>query len=240
MPNNYFQFKQFTVQQEKAALKVSTDSCLFGAWVAAHLAANLPQPSTILDIGTGTGLLMLMLAQKLEAKIDGIEIDESAYQQATANVQQSPWKDRLHTYHADVRHTAMDKAYDFIISNPPFYEGDVKSGEASKNLAKHDTGLTLEALITVVDSCLSPGGSFSVLLPFHRTEAFFTYAKARQFYCSHWLRVKQTPAHSYFRSVLIFSRVEKECKQEELIIREANNQYSAAFISLLKEYYLYL
>lgn len=240
MPNNYFQFKQFTVQQEKAALKVSTDSCVFGAWVAAYLSASQSRPSTILDIGTGTGLLMLMLAQKLDAKIDGMEIDESAYQQATANVEQSPWKERLHIYHADARQAVMNKAYDFIISNPSFYEGDLKSGNAHKNLAKHDTGLTLDALITVVDTCLSLAGSFSVLLPFHRTEAVFTYAKARQFYCSHWLRVKQTPAHPYFRSILIFSRVEKECKQEELIIREANNQYSAAFISLLKEYYLYL
>lgn len=253
MPNNYFQFKQFIIQQEKAALKVSTDSCLFGAWVseevrskkyevrsAANALTTHHSPLTILDIGAGTGLLMLMIAQKSDALIDGIEIDKPSFQQATENMEASPWKERSQLFHADVKQFSFSKKYDLIISNPPFYEGDLKSDAANRNVAMHDEGLKLDELITVVDANLSEDGSFAVLLPYMRAERMIELANTADLYLETHVRVKQTVKHSYFRSMLLFSRKKTEPTLVELAIKDENNQYTNEFISLLKDYYLYL
>lgn len=253
MPNNYFQFKQFTVQQEKAALKVSTDSCLFGAWIAKEVRGrkyevrtNPPSlathhsPFTILDIGAGTGLLMLMLAQKSDALIDGIEIDEPSYEQAKENIEASLWKERLRLFHADVKQFSFTKKYDLIISNPPFYEGDLKSEVAHRNVAMHDAGLKLDELITIVDTNLSEDGSFAVLLPFMRAERMIELAKAVNLHLQMHVKVKQTVKHGYFRSMLLFNRKKTEPTLEELTIKDESNQYTNEFMHLLKDYYLYL
>lgn len=246
MPNNNFQFKQFTVQQEKAALKVSTDSCLFGAWIAEEVRGmknevrNDGNPLTILDIGVGTGLLMLMLAQKSEALIDGIEIDEPSYQQAKENIEASIWKERMQLFHADVKQFSFTKKYDLIISNPPFYEGDLKSDVAHRNVAMHDEGLKLDELVTVVDKNLADEGSFAVLLPYVRAERMIQLAKAVNLHLQTQVMVKQTVKHGYFRSMLLFSRNHAEPALNELAIKDENNQYTDEFVSLLKDYYLYL
>ena len=258
MPNNYFQFKQFTVQQEMAALKVSTDSCLFGAWVAdevgsmkyevrssdnsltTHLPIAIGTPLTILDIGAGTGLLMLMLAQKCDASIDGIEIDQPSYEQAKENIKASPWKDRLQLFHADVKQFSFSKKYDLIISNPPFYEGDLKSDIANRNVAMHDSGLKLDELMTVVDANLTNDGRFAVLLPFQRTAYAIALAENSNLYLQTHVQVRQTVKHGFFRSMLLFSRSKTEPTVEELSIKVESNQYSNEFVSLLKDYYLYL
>ena len=240
MANNYFQFKQFTVQQGRCALKVSTDSCLFGAWIASKLQTTNCKPQTILDIGSGTGLLMLMLAQKINTVIDGIEIDEASYQQAKENIDASPWKERLNLFYGDVKIFPFQRKYDFIISNPPFFEGDLKSNQSTKNIARHDEGLTLGDLLEIVNKNLSVDGSFAMLLPFHRTEYFLNLAEQKNFYCTHLLKVKQSAAHNYFRSILILNRNISAKTIEEIIIKENDGSYSAAFIELLKDYYLYL
>lgn len=253
MPNNYFQFKQFTVQQEKAALKVSTDSCLFGAWVAAEVRSmkyevrsadssltTSNSPVTILDIGAGTGLLMLMLAQKCDALIDGIEIDEPSSEQANENIAASLWKKRLRLFHADVKQFSFSKKYDLIISNPPFYEGDLKSDVANRNVAMHDAGLKLDELITVVDANLTADGSFAVLLPYVRAERMIELAKGVDLHLQTHVQVKQTVRHGFFRSMLMFSREKTEPRVHELSIKDENNQYTTEFTRLLKDYYLYL
>lgn len=253
MPNSYFQFKQFTIQQEKAALKVSTDSCLFGAWAAeevrsrnyevrspANSLAIHHSPLTILDIGAGTGLLMLMLAQKCDALIDGIEIDEPSFQQAKENIEVSPWKERLQLFHADVKQFSFSKKYDLVISNPPFYEGDLKSGAANRNVAMHDQGLKLDELVQVVDLNLTEDGRFAVLLPYARAERMIELAKAVNLQLQTHVQVKQTVKHSYFRSILLFNRRDMGPVIEELAIKDESNQYTNEFIGLLKDYYLYL
>ena len=253
MPNNYFQFKQFTIQQEKAALKVSTDSCLFGAWVAEEVRSMKYEvrsadnsltthhsPLTILDIGTGTGLLMLMLAQKCDALIDGIEIDEPSYQQAKENIEASPWKERLQLFHADVKHFNFTKKYDLIISNPPFYEGDLKSDVANRNVAMHDAGLKLDELLKVVDANLMDEGRFAVLLPYQRAAYTISLAENVNLYLQAHVQVRQTVKHGFFRSMLLFSRTKREPTIEELDIKDENNQYTNEFICLLKDYYLHL
>lgn len=253
MPNNYFQFKQFTIQQEKAALKVSTDSCLFGAWIAEEVQntkyevrtesrslATHHLPLTILDIGAGTGLLMLMLAQKCDALIDGIEIDEPSYQQAKENLEASSWKERLQLFHADVKLFSFTKKYDLILSNPPFYEGDLNATSTNRNVAMHDAGLKLDELVAIVAANLTEEGSFAVLLPHTRSTYMVELANAVDLYLQKHVRVKQTVKHGYFRSMMLFSRMKTEPVVEELAIKDGNNQYTNEFIRLLKDYYLYL
>lgn len=240
MPNNYFQFKQFTVQQERAVLKVSTDSCLFGAWIASKVENEKLKVKNVFDIGAGSGLLMLMLAQKCNALIDGIEIDEPSYQQAKENIEASPWSNQLKLIHSDVKQFRFSKKYDLIISNPPFYEGDLKSGAANRNVAMHDEGLKLDELIRIVDLNLAEEGTFAVLLPFVRAQRMIELAKGLTLHLHTHVQVKQSVKHGYFRSMLLFARTRVEPAVEDLVIKDENNQYTNEFVSLLKDYYLYL
>lgn len=240
MPNNYFQFKQFTVQQERAALKVSTDSCLLGAYCSNWAANKQQEPKHILDIGAGTGLLMLMLAQKTTASIDAVEIDEPSFQQAIENIEALAWHNRLQLFHADVRQFQFQHKYDLIISNPPFYEGDLKSTAGNKNVAKHDEGLKLHELLKVVNSQLTADGSFAVLLPYHRSAKFTEDAEAVQLFLNEEMNVRQTTAHSFFRSILIFGKRKEERITNEIAIKNSNGDYTNEFTALLSDYYLYL
>ncbi len=238
MPNNYFQFKQFTVQQDKCAMKVCTDACLFGAWAVEMITAA--QPSSILDIGAGTGLLSLMFAQKTNAAIDTVEIEQNAFLQAAENFETSPWKERLQVIHTDITQYNPGKKYDLIISNPPFFEDDLKSPGQNKNAAKHDSTLTLQILLQKTKTLLEEDGMFAVLLPFHRTEYFISICKRAGLFCKQQTLVKQTPAHSYFRSMLLFTCNETTAKETTIIIKEKDGSYSEDFTALLKDYYLYL
>ena len=241
MPNDYFQFKQFTVFQERSTLKVSTDSCVFGAWTAKKLAELEYHVSGCLDIGAGTGLLMLMLAQQFAGPIQGIEIDKDSFEQATENIKISPWYNRLQLFHNDAKIFSSTRQYDFIISNPPFFEGDLKSAKQKNNFAKHNDGLTLSDLLELANRNLSQKGSFSVLLPIHRMEYFISLAANYELFVTNQLMVKQTPTHPFFRVALIFSRRNNVViKKEELTIRQTPNSYTRTFINLLQPYYLYL
>ena len=171
MPNNYFKFKQFTVYQDKCAMKVCTDACLFGAWTAA--CGSQLKAHSLLDIGTGTGLLSLMLAQKLpDVIIDAIEIDQAASQQAKENFEASPWKERLNVYNTSIQQfasTAKHK-YDIIICNPPFYENDLKRNNAKRNMALHSAEIRLEELIKISGDLLKDDGKLFILINYNRTE----------------------------------------------------------------------
>lgn len=239
MSNNYFQFKQFTVQQEMCAMKVCTDACSFGAWIAEKVKNQNSKIKNVLDIGTGTGLLSLMLAQKSNANIDAVETDESAATQAGQNFAASPWKERLKIYNTTINEFKRDYLYDLIISNPPFFENDLKSSNNKRNLALHSSELTLEELLQAITLNLKNDGHFAVLLPYHRTEYFETIAK-QKYFLQEKVLVKQTPGHDYFRSMLLFSPFPTQTNQYEIIIREKEKQYSNEFTELLKEYYLYL
>jgi tRNA1Val (adenine37-N6)-methyltransferase len=239
MPNNYFQFKQFTVQQDKCAMKVCTDACLFGS-----LAPALPSKQwRVLDIGTGTGLLALMYAQKHpEATIDAIEIDGAAAQQAMENFTASPWHEKLMVYNTSIQQFAASnqQQYDCILSNPPFFENDLRSENTKRNIALHSSELSLEELIISIDRLLKDDGIFGVLLPFHRTVYFEMLAAEKSFHLSKKILVKQTPRHPYFRSILFFGRKENAAIEEGMIIKNEANEYTPEFVELLRDYYLYL
>lgn len=218
-------------------MKVSTDACILGAWFASRLGNS----KSALDVGTGTGLLMLMLAQKNNLKIDGIELDHSAFLQLRENLESSNWKDNLMALAGDARNFSFSKKYDFIISNPPFFENDLPSSSLTKNQAKHDSTLTLAELVRIIDENLYGLGSFGILLPYQRMDELIRSCKSHHFFLNEKLLIRQTPRHRYFRAILHFSRSEKESeKSEELIIKDESDQYTESFIALMKDYYLRL
>lgn len=249
MPNNFFRFKQFTIHQNHCAMKVCTDACLFGAWIAEKVKSKNLKIKNVLDVGTGTGLLSLMFAQKnFQTIIDAVEIDNAAAQQAKENFEASPWKKRVHVYNTSIQQfnnstnqfINQSTKYNLIISNPPFFENDLKSRNAKRNLALHSTELSLEELSDAITKNLKDDGSFAVLLPYHRTEGFLELAARRSFYLTEKVSVKQTPQHNYFRSVLLFSKKSSDTKESEIIIQNESGVYTTKFIELLKDYYLCL
>lgn len=239
MGNTFFRFKQFTVQQAGSAMKVCTDACIQGAFTAAHIRRQQPAPQRVLDIGTGTGLLALMLAQEGAYPVDAVELDAAAAQQAAENFAASPWADRLTVYHRDISDFNPGITYPFIISNPPFFENSLKGPQARRTAAMHTVSLGYEGLLGGIVRLLATGGSFSVLLPCGEFDRFRRLAEEAGFCLQHLLEVRQTPGHSPFRSVGVFGQAEAS-QMEELTIRDAQRQYTPAFVSLLKEYYLYL
>lgn len=237
MANSYFQFKQFVVHQDQCAMKVCTDACVFGAWFA----DKAPPYASILDIGSGTGLLMLMLAQKHKGEIRGIEIDLSAFRQLKENLDSSPWRKMLKAFPGDARNYRFPEKFDFIISNPPFFENDLPASSEAANLARHSKELTLTELLAVIDANLSPAGAFGILLPFSRTAWFEEQAARCGFTVGERLLVRQSPQHDYFRSILCFSRLrDRFTPVSELTIKDVAGNYTPEFVELLKDYYLYL
>jgi len=245
MANSYFQFKQFTIHQDKSAMKVTTDSCLFGAWCRLKLRVGSQESGDrkVLDIGTGTGLLALMLSQATESAIDAVEIDKDAFQQATENIAASPWAARIKAIHGDVRELLFQTQYDIIISNPPFYEKELKGDDARKNIAHHNDGLLLPELLDIIKKNLKPGGAFYLLLPYKRNEEVKKLLTENDLAIHQLVFVKQSVNHYYFRIMLegkLKATKQVETKIDEISIKDNAGQYTPAFISLLKDYYLHL
>ncbi|CAN5894462.1 methyltransferase [soil metagenome] len=220
-------------------MKVCTDACVLGAWTA--MKAEQLSMNTILDIGTGTGLLCLMLAQKTTASIDAIEISKDAAEQAKENVEASPWQNRINIHCCSLQEYKTNKRYDLIICNPPFYENDLRSTDANKNAAKHDTSLRLEELLRGVSNNLSDEGFATVLIPFHRTAYFEEAASRQSFFIWEKLLLKQTPAHDPFRTIVLLSPKKTAMPVScELVIHDTQRSYTNDFNRLLKAYYLKL
>lgn len=240
MANTFFKFKQFTVHQELCAMKVCTDACIQGAFTARYLVDKDTTVPAILDIGAGTGLLSLMLAQRTDAAITAVELDPGAAQQATANFASSPWAGRLTLTQEDIRKMDSEVKYDFIITNPPFYESALKSGHAQKDQAMHATNLSYKELITAIDGQLLPLGEVSVLLPYTAFETFRELAAAAGYLLQEVLYIRQSVNHGFFRTVGIFSEKAVNPIARELSIYDGDNVYTSAFVDLLQPYYLYL
>ena len=245
MANSYFQFKQFTINQDKCAMKVTTDGCLFGAF--ASRVSGVPGNETgnrkILDIGTGTGLLALMLAQQNSVLVDAIEIDKDAFEQASENVVRSQLADKIKVIHTDARKFISQSKYDVIISNPPFYEKELKSDDTKKNLAHHNEGLLLPQLLSIIKKNLKSGGTFYLLLPYKRNAEVKEMLTVHDFAIQRMTFVRQSVNHDYFRIMLsgkfkAANSVETEIN--EIAIRDNQDNYTPLFVSLLKDYYLHL
>ncbi|GFD81235.1 tRNA1(Val) (adenine(37)-N6)-methyltransferase [Tenacibaculum sp. KUL118] len=234
-----FQFKEFTVLQDKTAMKIGTDAVLLGAW------CNLGEfPDTILDVGSGTGIISLMLAQRSDAMtIDAVEIDTNAYEQTVENFEQSDWGDRLFCYNASFVEFAEEMSedeeeYDIIVSNPPFYTDNYETEDVSRNKARFTSSLSFEELLKGVSEILSEYGKFSTIIPFKEEENFIELAKNHNLYLNRVCRVKGTPTTEIKRSLLELSFVETTIQEEELIIETKRHQYTDAYINLTKDFYL--
>ena len=232
-----FQFKQFSLEQDRCAMKIGTDGVLLGAWTPIE-----NNPFSILDIGTGTGIIALMLAQRSAAEqIDALEIDEQAYEQATDNCENSPWNDRLFCFHAGLDEFVEEPEdeYDLIVSNPPFYSEDYKSENEQRDLARFQDAMPFEDLIEAVALLLSENGIFSVIIPFKEESTFLALAKEYELYPLKITRVKGTPTSEMKRSLLAFSRNETlNSPIDELIIETARHIYTPEYIELTKDFYL--
>lgn len=236
MPNPYFKFKQFMINQDQCAMKVCTDSCLFGAYVDAEDATK------VLDIGTGTGLLPLMLAQRSSAQIDTVEIDRKAFQQATVNIQKSKWHTRIRLYHQSIQEFAgtTSKKYELIISNPPFFQNSLKPSKKTTNIALHTEELSLEDLLNCVDALLEHQGRFAVLLPEYEAGILENKAKKTGLHVHEKLWVYNQVNKPVFRVIQIFYKGKEGSllQENKLVIRDQQGNYSLDFKNLLREYYL--
>lgn len=234
-----FQFKQFTIQQDRCAMKVGTDGVLLGAW--APVSNN---PFSILDIGAGTGLIALMMAQRSTAEqIDAIEIDDEAYEQAVENFEESKWGDRLFCYHAGLDEFVEemhDEEYDIIVSNPPFYSENYSSGNEQRDKARFTESLPFEHLIEAAAILLSENGIFSVIIPFKEEEKFIAIAAEFNLYPAKITRVKGTPDTEIKRSLMAFTRQQAETNFDELVIETARHKYTPQYTELTKDFYLKL
>ena len=231
-----FKFKQFAVEQDRCAMKIGTDGVLLGAW--APISNN---PFSILDIGAGTGIIALMLAQRSNAEqIDALEINEDAYEQATDNFENSPWSDRLFCYHAGLDEFVEEPEdeYDIIVSNPPFYTEDYKTENEQRDLARFADAMPFEELIEAAALLLSENGIFSAIIPFKEEESFLAIANEYELYPFKITRVKGTPSTEIKRSLLAFSRKEViHFPIDELIIETTRHVYTPEYIDLTKDFY---
>ena len=224
-------------------MKVTTDACLFGAWVAEEVRSQESGVGNSLDIGTGTGLLSLMLAQKNpEVEIIGVEIDEEAGKQAKENINASPWKDRIDMLEDDVKGYNFPEKFDLIFCNPPFYENELKSQTDRKNIAHHSENLTLKELLHIIKTNLKADGNFFLLLPYKRNDEIKKLFKDHQLHISKILLIRQSIKHDYFRIFIKGNLIaaEKEIEFDEMSIWDEYQQYTNEFIRLLKDYYLHL
>lgn len=232
-----FHFKQFAVNQGQCAMKVGTDGVLLGAWAPIE-----NHPTAVLDIGTGTGIIALMLSQRCNAQqIDALEIDENAYEQAVDNFENSPWSDRLFCFHAGLDEFVEDPEdeYDLIVSNPPFYSEDFRSENEQRDLARFQEAMPFEELIDAAALLLSENGIFSVIIPHKEEERFIDLCSEVELFPIKITRVKGTHNTPIVRSLLAFKRYELAVLvADELVIEINRHEYTVGYIALTKEFYL--
>ncbi|RYG42060.1 MAG: methyltransferase domain-containing protein [Chitinophagaceae bacterium] len=243
MGNNIFHFKAFSVRQECASMKVCTDSCLFAAWSARKIKEFLPSAPRLLDIGTGTGLLSLMIAQQVPVKISVVEIDADAIHDAQHNFAHSPWKHRIDVYHNSIQNFASEakEKYDLIICNPPFFSKSLNSPKEKKSLSKHENNLSLEELIKYTKALLNDTGYAFIMLPADRDDQFRKIIKFQNLFLREVMNIHQTKHHTAFRKLYCLASTEPEVVAEgSMFIKKDKENYSAEFIDLLKPYYLAL
>jgi tRNA1Val (adenine37-N6)-methyltransferase len=236
MQEEIFRFKQFSVAHNLCAQKVGTDGVLLGAWT------DVPESVThILDIGTGSGLIALMMTQKSNAGIDAFDIDENACKQARLNFNNSLWEERLNVFHSSLQDFIPNKKYDLIVSNPPFFENSLKPDKKERSWARHNDSLSIEDLIVYSKKMLKQEGRLSVIIPFEQKAAFLEIAAKNSFSLKRITNVRGTAA-SKIKRVLLESAFETELnfeiQENELIIEESRNQYTSAYKNLTKDFYL--
>ncbi len=235
MAQNYFQFKQFRIQQDRCAQKVSTDACLFGALIASE------SQGRVLEVGSGTGLLSIMLAQKNKQKITGIEIQEECYQQSLQNLKSVQFRADINFQHADINSWQSEERFDFIFSNSPFFENIYPSKDPVRQQARHAHSLILQDWCDIIDRLAEPGLRCALLLAVNplrdRYEEVMTSVGLSK-YKEIWIHDRMgVSAH---RCVAFWAEPAETLNQEKIYIKKSDGAHTAEYISLMKDYYLYL
>jgi len=235
MSDSTFRFRYFTIHQEKCAMKVGTDAVLLGSWVRTGGAG------TILDIGTGSGIIALMLAQKSEAWIDAIDVDEGAYLQAKENFRISPWFERMDIQQCSLQHYAdtTERRYDLIVSNPPYFMSS-KPSEESRTTARHAEKLPFPELISGVKKLLQTSGRFCVILPYKEGMDFMDLAQSKGLFCHRLARVRTVADKPEKRLMMEFNQRFGLLTEEEIVIQQDDHRYSDQYLEMTKDYYINL
>lgn len=237
MANPYFKFKQFTVYHHLCSMKVGIDGVLLGAW------ADTNNTTAILDIGTGSGLIALMLAQRSQAEITAIDIEAGAILQTKENVANSPWANRITAENISLQKLAINatQKFDLIVSNPPFFVNSLKAPETNRNTARHTDTLSHEELLQHASELLSSDGKFCVILPVQEGMSAVEYGRQVKLYCSKIVRVFPKPGSECKRLLIEFSHKETTQQISELTIEtEQRHQYTPEFTDLARNFYLKL
>ncbi len=233
-----FDFKQFRIEQDRCAMKVGTDGILLGAW------APTAQANTILDIGAGTGLIAIMLAQRTEqATIHAVEVEEAAHDQAGHNIAACPWSERLTAFHDAIQDydlpTSIPEGYDLIVSNPPFFSGGTFSFNQDRNSVRHTVKLPHSDLLRAVRRLLHENGRFCTILPLLEGLRFQELAESYNLYCSQQVEVKPRPSKPTERLLLTFGKEKQTISKEVLVLQEEDShQRMPVYKSLTKAFYL--
>lgn len=234
MSNPYFQFKQFTVWHDKCAMKVGTDSVLLGTW------ADVSHAKNILDVGAGTALISLMMAQRSDASIYAVEIDENAVCQAKENIKRSPWQERIHVVHSDYSLFDPEIKFDLIVSNPPYFSDSLQSPDNQRNTARHTKELTYEELIKKTASLLHTNGIFSLVLPIDILEKIKIISAEYQLFPIRQTNVYTKPGIPAKRVLISFGFNQTRCITDNLTIELSRHVYTEEFKALTKDFYLYV
>jgi tRNA1Val (adenine37-N6)-methyltransferase len=233
MDEGIFGFKQFTVAHDKCAMKVNTDGVLLGAW------KDVNEAEKILDIGTGCGVIALMMAQKNDhAKIDAIDIDESAFEQAKENFSKSLWSHRLSAIHCAIQDFFPSKKYDLIISNPPYFVGDYKSANDSKNVARHSVALDYEALIVAIASLLTAKGKALVAIPVFNFLIFESLANAQSLFVVELAEVTAHEGKASYLTLIQLERARNTPVKSSIQIQNRKGEFTAQYKALTADFYL--
>lgn len=234
MANNWFQFKEFLIKQDQSAFKVGTDGVLLGAW------ADVYGLGSVLDIGTGTGLLALMLAQRSIAEISAIEIDPSSFEQARMNVSESAWSERISVEHCSLQNFTSEKRFDMIISNPPYFQDSLTPTDKGRKDSRHNTMLTPEDLIMYSKPLLHPDGKLCLVFPADETRTLKDICFKEDFHLHRQLGIRPIPSVPVKRYLMEFRTYPVEHFSEEEIIIEKGNRhdYTDEYQELTRDFYL--
>ncbi|HEU5290593.1 MAG TPA: methyltransferase [Cyclobacteriaceae bacterium] len=233
--DNKFHFKQFSVRHDRSGMKVGTDGTLLGAWTAVTNAKH------VLDIGTGTGLIALMLAQRsADAKIEAIEIDSAAVDDAYENFTSSPWKDRLTLHHIRMQEFKSPEKFDLIVSNPPFFIGSFKPPDEKRTTARHTETMTFRDLIDASKNLLTEEGKLSIVLPYAEGLHFITLAEQAGLSCSRKWTFRTRPQKPIERLLMEFTRNGTVSDEGEILLYSSGEEWSGSYKALTREFYLKL
>ena len=242
-----FRFKRFEVVNERSAMKVNTDGVLLGA-----LMTILPTDRTLLDIGTGTGTIALMAAQRLfscgichadrsaENRVDAIDIDEASAEEAAANFRNSPWSEVLHAYHTSLDDFASDRKYDLVFSNPPYFEDSLNAPEERRNNARHtSTGLSYREILDFASQSLTDNGRVAFVLPAETEAALCRHARMNGLHLFRIVRVRTVPRKEPSRIIAEFSRMRKDTSEDTVLTIQNEGKYTEEYLSLMRDFYLF-